>query len=103
MIDVGLINRARRVVTRVGDERFCAAVIGGFLLLQARQPPWLDTAGRWLWLRVQGTGLIGQRGSKRAAAGPFLLGLGWAFLPCGLLYSALLVAALSPGLWQGWG
>ena len=25
----------------------------------------------------------------------------WAFLPCGLLYSALLVAALSPGLWQG--
>ena len=79
----------------------CAAVIGGFLLLQARQPPWLDTAGRWLWLRVQGTGVIGQRGVKRAAAGPFLLGLGWAFLPCGLLYSALLVAALSPGLWQG--
>ena len=79
----------------------CAAVIGGFLLLQARQPPWLDTAGRWLWLRVQGTGLIGQRGAKGAAVGPFLLGLGWAFLPCGLLYSALLVAALSPGLWQG--
>jgi sulfite exporter TauE/SafE len=78
-----------------------AAVIGGFLLLQARQPPWLDTAGRWLWLRVQGTGVIGQRGAKGAAAGPFLLGLAWAFLPCGLLYSALLVAALSPGLWQG--
>ncbi len=78
-----------------------AAVIGGFLLLQARQPPWLETAGRWLWLRVQGMGLIGQRGGKGGAAAPMLLGLAWAFLPCGLLYSALLVAALSPGLWQG--
>ena len=29
------------------------------------------------------------------------MGLAWGFLPCGLLYSALLVAALSPGPWQG--
>ncbi|MEI7784211.1 MAG: sulfite exporter TauE/SafE family protein [Betaproteobacteria bacterium] len=79
-----------------------AAVIGGFLLWQARQPPWLEGAGRWLWLRVRGIARQrGDHGGLASAAAPLTLGLVWAFLPCGLLYAALLVAALSPGLWQG--
>ena len=81
-----------------------AAVVGGFLLWQARQPPWLEGAGRWLWRRAQAFGRFGRSsgwGGRGEAAGPVLLGLAWGFLPCGLLYSALLVAALSPGLWQG--
>lgn len=79
-----------------------AAVMGGFLLWQARQPPWLEGAGRWLWLQVQGIGRRpGHLRGQGSAIAPLALGLAWAFLPCGLLYSALLLAALSPGLWQG--
>ena len=32
---------------------------------------------------------------------PVVLGVGWALMPCGLLYSALLVASLSASAWQG--
>ena len=46
---------------------------GLMLLVLARQPVWVDNAGRALW----------------------------ALMPCGLLYSALLVAALSGGAAQG--
>lgn len=86
-----------------------AAVVGGFLLWQARQPPWLDGAGRSLWLRLRSlapfSGSDGRRGRGGwgVAAAPAFLGLAWGLLPCGLLYSALLVAALSPGLWHGAG
>lgn len=78
-----------------------AAVLGAVLLWQARQPLWLELGARRVWGWVQtwagpGSGRLGR-------SGPLVLGLGWAFLPCGLLYSALLVAALSPSLWQGAG
>ena len=78
-----------------------AAVLGAVLLWQARQPLWLEGGARWVWVRVKTW--AGQRGSRLGRSGPLILGLGWAFLPCGLLYSALLVAALSPGPWQGAG
>ena len=78
-----------------------AAVLGGVLLWQARQPLWLEGGSRWVWARVKTW--AGQRGGRFGRSGPLILGLGWAFLPCGLLYSALLVAALSPGWWQGAG
>ncbi|MBY0463577.1 MAG: sulfite exporter TauE/SafE family protein, partial [Burkholderiales bacterium] len=32
---------------------------------------------------------------------PFVLGAGWALMPCGLLYSALLVASLSASVLDG--
>lgn len=57
------------------------------MLILARQPAWLDNAGRAVWRRVQP---VLQRRS-----GFFVLGLAWALLPCGLLYSALQLAALS--------
>lgn len=57
------------------------------MLVLARQPAWLDAAGRWLWVRVQPL--------MRSGVGPLVLGMGWALLPCGLLYSALQLAALS--------
>ncbi len=62
---------------------------GLFLLFFARQPQWLDSgAGKlWRWLR--------ESPALRNGSAPFSLGLVWAFLPCGLLYSALMVAALS--------
>ena len=68
-----------------------ALVLGLVLLVQARQPVWLESAGRRVW-----------RSARALAAGwgggaPLLLGTFWALLPCGLLYSALLVAALAGG------
>lgn len=94
-----------------------AAMLGLALVWQARQPAWLEEGGLKLWRGLQNgleqrlarrPGLAGSGGAGGAGgpgglarAAPGLLGLVWGLMPCGLLYSALLVAALSPGLWQG--
>lgn len=72
-----------------------AMLLGLLLLWQARQPVWLEQAGRRVW---QGARDFGQRWGHGA---PLVLGGLWALMPCGLLYSALLVAALAPGVMQG--
>ena len=69
-----------------------AAVIGLVLLIQARQPLWLETGARRIWARVRGAT------QRWGLAAPLGIGVAWALLPCGLLYSALLVATLS-GSW----
>lgn len=66
---------------------------GLLMMLQARQPAWIERAGRGLWQRVA-SGLA-RPGGALAAGGA------WALMPCGLLYSALLVAALSGGVVAG--
>lgn len=63
------------------------------LLVLARQPAWVDGAGRSLWQRVRP---LAQRPGGVLAAGAL-----WTFMPCGLLYSALLIASLSGGAAQG--
>lgn len=67
-----------------------ALMLGLVLLLRAQQPAWLERAGRRVWLRAKafGAGVSGV---------PVLLGTLWSLLPCGLLYSALLVAAMAGG------
>ncbi len=66
-----------------------AVLLGLVLLIQARQPVWLEVGARRVWSRVraatQSMGLVA----------PLGLGVAWALLPCGLLYSALLVASLA--------
>jgi sulfite exporter TauE/SafE len=71
-----------------------AAVLGLVLLWSAKQPVWLESMGRSIWAkaRVLGAG---------AGGAPLVLGTLWAFLPCGLLYSALLVAAMAGGPLDG--
>ena len=59
------------------------------LLVLARQPVWLDGFGRGVWGRLRPR--AGTRG------GAFGAGILWTFMPCGLLYSALLVASLADG------
>jgi sulfite exporter TauE/SafE len=76
-----------------------AAVLGWVLLWQARQPAWLDAGALGLARRVQG--LVARRAPAWGPLAPLLVGLGWGLLPCGLLYSALLVAALSGGVLEG--
>jgi uncharacterized protein len=74
---------------------FHLAVLAWGLLLvaQARQPMWVSSAGRSVWSRV--------RPVAAARGGVFATGALWAFMPCGLLYSALLVASLSGGPLEG--
>ncbi len=72
-----------------------AALMGLMLLLQARQPVWLEGAARKVWSKVRSAT------SGSSAGAPLVIGVLWALLPCGLLYSALLVAALTGKLAEG--
>jgi hypothetical protein len=66
---------------------------GLLMLAMARQPMWVSAAGRTAWSRI--------RPLASARGGVFAAGTLWAFMPCGLLYSALLVASLSGGPLRG--
>ena len=71
-----------------------AALLLGAALIW-RQPAWIDQLGQTVWRKVRpGLSGLGQRA-------PLLLGVAWALMPCGLLYSALLVASLSASAWEG--
>jgi len=64
-------------------------VLGLALLVLGRQPVWVDGLGRRVWSAT--TSGFPTPGTKRR----ILSGLAWSLLPCGLLYSALAVAALA--------
>lgn len=72
-----------------------AFLLGLALIWQARQPAWIDSLGQSLWRKARP---VLTRLGPRA---PIVLGVGWAFMPCGLLYSALLVASLSANVFEG--
>lgn len=79
-----------------------AVALGLWLLWQGRAPAWLAGAGR------QGTRLMDARPLRFVARVPATaragaIGACWAAMPCGLLQSALLVAALASGPMQGAG
>ncbi|MBC7601986.1 MAG: sulfite exporter TauE/SafE family protein [Ramlibacter sp.] len=66
---------------------------GLMLVTRAHQPMWVTATGRNVWSRVRPLAASGR--------GVFAAGALWAFMPCGLLYSALLVASLSGGAVEG--
>lgn len=70
-------------------------LMGVMLMLLARQPVWLDSTARGVWSKVRAFNAAWGRGA------PLAIGALWAFMPCGLLYSAVLVAALSGGPLDG--
>ncbi len=72
-----------------------AALMGLMLVWRARQPVWIEKTARYIW-----TGVRHFTGSHANGA-PLVLGLAWTFIPCGLLYSALLVAALTSSPIEG--
>ena len=75
-----------------------ALALGLFLLWQGRQPAWMVRLGR---TRTQVPSRSGPwqviQGPARSAG----IGLAWVAWPCGLLQSALLVAALANTPWRG--
>jgi len=60
---------------------------GGLLIIYARQPIWVDQAGRGIWHQVKKLSLVN--------GGHFYIGMLWALMPCGLLYSALIIASFN--------
>ena len=72
-----------------------AALLGLTLLGLGRQPPWVDGLAQRVWRFVRPR--IGNFGSSA----PWLVGMVWALMPCGLLYAALMLAALQSSAWQG--
>jgi sulfite exporter TauE/SafE len=72
-----------------------ALLLGAVLMWQARQPTWIESMGRHVWRRARPA--IARMGPRA----PVVLGVAWALMPCGLLYSALLVASLSASWWEG--
>jgi len=72
-----------------------ALLLGAVLLWQARQPAWIENLGQSVWRRARpAVASLGPRA-------PVVLGMAWALMPCGLLYSALLVASLSANALEG--
>lgn len=84
-----------------------AIALGLVLLWRAAQPVWLEQGAQALWRRVQrlvrrrSAPNDGQGATRTASVGLLFIGSLWALLPCGLLYSALLVATLTGQAWQG--
>ena len=72
-----------------------AFFVGLLLILKGRQPRWIDGWAQRVWRSIK------PRFQALGAKAPMIMGVGWAFMPCGLLYSALLVASLSGSLLNG--
>ncbi|MCV2369297.1 sulfite exporter TauE/SafE family protein [Roseateles oligotrophus] len=84
-----------------------AFLLGLALLWRGRQPAWLEGMGQRISSGIRpavSVSLDGLKGGATVFARPAragMLGLAWAAWPCGLLQSALLVAALASGPAQG--
>jgi sulfite exporter TauE/SafE len=70
-------------------------LLGLVLVYKAQQPVWIEATGKKIWVQVKAFATQWGRGA------PLVIGTFWAFLPCGLLYSALLVATLTGSALQG--
>jgi len=70
-----------------------AMVLGLFLLIFANQPLWLGEMAKSIWKKIQLYIALHPLFKKPWAI--FVIGAFWSFLPCGLLYSVLMLAALS--------
>jgi sulfite exporter TauE/SafE len=69
--------------------------LGLLLLWRAQQPVWLEQGGKKIWTAARSLA------AGRGRGAPLVVGMLWTFLPCGLLYSALLVATLTGSAVQG--
>lgn len=72
-----------------------AFLLGLALIWRARQPAWIDNLGQVLWRKARP--VLSKLGPRASV----VLGLAWALMPCGLLYSALLVASLTAHALEG--
>ena len=74
-----------------------AMLWGMWLMWRAEQPLWVNRTAQRVWQAMSGK----TRALSMHAFAPLWLGMLWALLPCGLLYSALLIAMFTAGALQG--
>jgi sulfite exporter TauE/SafE len=72
-----------------------AVILGLLLVWQAKQPVWLDQSAQQVWAKIR------RLNTNLGKVAPVAVGALWAFMPCGLLYSALMVAALTGNALEG--
>lgn len=103
----GLISRWGQQVAMLKPlwmmAQLAMVLLGGFMLLRGVIPERVDQAGKGLYVRLRASWQARSAGwpSVVRQSWPLLAGLAWALLPCGLLYSALMVAALASRPWEG--
>ena len=82
-----------------------AMLLGAYLMHMGHMPWQVDAWGQALYRRFQTRWPRDADLSRSAhsawlrASWPFWAGMAWAVLPCGLLYAAVMVAALAPSAW----
>jgi sulfite exporter TauE/SafE len=78
-------------------------MLGLYLLASGRMPSQVDDWGQGLYRCVRARWSRPSSGRVTGARGwlPLLAGVIWVAMPCGLLYAALMVAALAPSAWGG--
>ncbi|HEX5355156.1 MAG TPA: sulfite exporter TauE/SafE family protein [Aquabacterium sp.] len=74
-------------------------VLGILLLVSGGMPRQFDSLGQQVYRDVRArlnASEVFREGGKLRAIWPLVAGMAWALLPCGLLYAAVMVAALAP-------
>jgi len=74
-----------------------AMMLGVVLMWKAQQPLFFIRGSRWVWQKI----MPNHRPTQTQLHLIFLTGALWTFLPCGLLYSVLMVAALTGNAFEG--
>ena len=105
---VGLLaqlGRSAPVLRPLWTLLHCAALaLGLWLLWHGRQPAWIENLGRGSRQLAPQHGVHGVQGGWQRMHGPArasAAGLLWVAWPCGLLQSALMMAALANTAWGG--
>lgn len=103
----GLVSRWGQQVAMIKPlwmmAQLAMVMLGVLMLMRGAVPERVDQAGKGIYLRMRAAW---QARSSRWPAPlrgvlPLVAGLAWALLPCGLLYAALMVAALASHSWEG--
>ena len=76
-----------------------AMVLGLFLMIFANQPLWLGEMAKSIWKKIELYIAVHPR--FRTPGAILVIGAFWSFLPCSLLYSVLMLAALSANALDG--
>jgi hypothetical protein len=93
-VDVAPLSIAFRVLAGVIMIAAAGRLLFGWRLLDP-----LEAAGAGLWRRVMPAG--GRVARRKGLSGAIGLGLAWGWLPCGLTYSMLLLAATTASVTNG--
>lgn len=79
-------------VLRIASALFIA-LLGLRLLFRWNALQWIEQLGARFWMKLRP--LVQFAGSRAGIAKPLAMGMLWSLLPCGLIYSMLLLAAMS--------